>query len=424
MSKTIPDKSKFAIDSILNLAGVFLLGVFGIVFNVLIIHFYTAIDLGVFNQIYAVYVVFSQFSVLGIQNSTLKHIAQFAEMRTECNKIITSGLALCAISASFFTVLLFSVRGLLGNLLESPAVASGLPYVLPGLWCFAMNKLFMSILNGFEEMKAYAFFSSLRAIVMILGISALVIIRVDGHKLPLVFTIAESIVFVTIFFFTKRYFSFIGPGDCLDWVRKHLIFGIKSFSTGLIAELNTRIDIFILGIFSTDRIVGIYSFAAILVEGLGQIPFVLRRMFDPKLTKLIYSDLLADVRTLIRKSVLRTFCGMLVIYGSSALLFPHVIKLLTSNADFNASWIIFCILVAGALIQSSYIPFSGILIQGGYPGYQSLFILALCLTNTALNFILIPHFGMYGAAVATTISYILFAVYLKLFVYHAFQIKI
>lgn len=418
------DKSSLTLDFILNLTSVFLLGISGIVITIIIVRFYSAPDLGIFNQIYAVYVFFPQLAILGIQNSTLKHIAQYSEDKEKYDSIITAALLLGSASAATFTLLLFLMRNPIGRLFDSAAIASGLIYILPGVWCFALNKVFLSILNGFQQMRAYAFFSSLRAIGMLIGIITAVIIRIDGFKLCVIFTIAECIVFVTIFFYTKKYFSFVNPWNCPDWVRRHLIFGIKSLSTGLFTELNTRIDILILGIFSTDRIVGIYSLAATLIEGLCQIPFVLRRMFDPKLTKYIYSNLITEMYTLMRKVVWRTFCGMLIICGAFILIFPHVIKLLTTDLDFNASWIIFCILVAGALIQSSYIPFSGILIQGGYPGYQSLFIVALCLTTTVLNLILIPPFGMYGAAVATSISYALFAVYLKLFVYHTLKITI
>lgn len=392
--------------------------------NVVIARCYTARDLGVFNQVYAVFVIFSQISAMGVQVSALKHVAQYSEEKKQFDRIITSALLIGVISATLFTLLLFLMRNLIGQVMDSPPVASGLVYILPGFWCFVLNKLHLNILNGFQRMKAYAFFSSLRALCILFGIIGAVIIRVDGYKLCVVFTIAECIMLPAILFYTKRLFSFLLPGECQDWFRTHLVFGIKSLGIGLLTEMNTRIDILILGIFASDRIVGIYSLAAMLIEGIFQIPFVLRRMFDPKLTKLIYSELIIEVRTLIRKGALQTFCGMLLIFGSFALLFPHAVKLLTGNADFNSSWIIFCILAAGALIQSSYIPFSGILVQGGYPGFQSLFIFLLCLTNTVLNFILIPYFGMYGAAIATVISYLLFVVYLKLFVYHAFKIKI
>ena len=45
--------------------------------------------------------------------------------------------------------------------------------------------------------------------------------------------------------------------------------------------MNTRIDIFMLGIFLSDQLVGIYSVAALFVEGFLQIIVVLQNNFNP-----------------------------------------------------------------------------------------------------------------------------------------------
>ena len=417
-------RSNFALDSLLNIVSVFLLGVSGILINVVIARFYTARDLGIFNQVYAIYVLFSQLAAGGVQVSALKHVAQYWEDKVQCDNIINAGFYLCIILATVICLLLFYGRNLIGNLLKSPDVAMSLKYILPGLWCFALNKLFFGILNGFEHMKAYALFSSLRALGLLLGIMIVTFMQVGGIKLPVIFSISEIIVLITIFIHTKNLFSFVPLITCIKWIRTHIEFGAKSLGVGLITELNTRVDIIILGIFASDRVVGIYSLAAMLIEGLYQLPYVFRKIIDPKLTKLIYNSMFEEIQKLIRKGSLKVFMLMLPIYGFVTLMFPFVVKSFTDNLDFASSWKIFTILIAGATVQSSYIPFSGLLVQGGYPGFQSLFILLLCLTNIILNFVLIPIYGMYGAAIATTISFICFVLYLKLFAYNIFKIKI
>jgi O-antigen/teichoic acid export membrane protein len=418
------DKLSFTVDYFLNLGSVILLGISGVIINILIVRFYTASDLGVFNQIYAVYVLFSQLAVIGVQISVLKHIAQFSDKKQECNVIITTALVISLVSASVATVLLFLLRNIISWMLESSAVGAGLIYILPGLWCFALNKVYLSILNGFQKMRAYAFFSSLRAMGLLFCILVAVSVRIDGYKLPFIFTAAELVTLIFIASYTHRIFSLDLGEDYRGWIRKHLNFGLKSVSIGLVTELNTRVDVLILGIFTSDRVVGIYSLAAILIEGVYQLPFVLRKMFDPILTKLVHQFRLVEVQNLVRRGAAWTFFGALLVFGALVALFPHAVKMLTDNQDFKGSWIILCILAIGAVVESSYIPFSGLLVQGGYPGFQSLFILSTCLTNVALNFLLIPYYGMFGAAVATTISYILFVAFLKSFAYRLFEIRI
>ena len=51
--------------------------------------------------------------------------------------------------------------------------------------------------------------------------------------------------------------------------------------SGILTEVNTRVDILVLGYFHGDTLVGVYSFAAILAEGFSQLPMVVRRSIDP-----------------------------------------------------------------------------------------------------------------------------------------------
>ena len=418
------DKTKFKMDFLVNLISVFVLGVSGVVVNIVIARFYSDTDLGVFNQTYAIYVIFSQLALVGIQVSVLKHIAQYSQEKMECDRIFTSAFFLCFLSASFIVFLLFLSKGLIGDLLKSRGVVSALPYILVGVWCFVFNKLFMGILNGFEHMKAYAFFSFLRGIGLLIGIFGATIFRIEGYKLPVIFSLAECIVIVPLYFYSKKLVCFVGLSKCKDWIKMHLFFGVKSLGIGLVTQLHTRVDILILGIFVSDRVVGIYSLAAMLIEWLFQIPFVLRRIFDPKLTRLIYNKQMKNLQYIIHKGVRGIFYRMLIVYGISICLFPTAMTFLTKRPDFTTSWKIFLILAIGAAFQSGYLPFSGILVLGGYPGYYSIFILLLCVTNIILNIMLIPSYGIYGAAFATAVSYVLFVVYLKLFVSRILRIKI
>ncbi|MCD4676628.1 MAG: oligosaccharide flippase family protein [Desulfobacula sp.] len=422
--KTVFDRIKFARDSLANLISVFILGVSGIVINIIIARFYSASDLGVFNQTYAIYVLSSQVASLGIQISVLKHIAQYSTEEKTCNKIFTAAFILCFFSASSIVFFLFLVRGLLGEVLGSNGVFLALPYILLGVWCFAFNKLFMAILNGFESMKAYAVFSSFRGIGLLIGVVGAVALRIEGYKLPVIFSFAECLIFLPLYLYSKNFICFVNLGQCKKWIQIHLTFGIKSLGVGFITELNTRVDVLILGIFASDKIVGVYSMASMLIEGLAQIPFVFRRIFDPKLTKLIYQKRVKELQNLMKKGVLITFGGMVVIVGIAIVLFPVVITELTKNSDFQMSWKIFSILSVGAIFQCSYLPFSGLLVQGGYPGYNSILILLFCITNVILNFLLIPFYGIYGAAFATAFACIMFICYFKFFTLYLFKIKI
>lgn len=418
------DRSKFTSDSIWNLGSVVILGVSWVLVNFLIARYYAAEVLGIFNQVFVTYTLSSRFATAGVQFSVLKHVAQYSEDREECNRLITAAIICCVIAASLVTVILLLSRLLISRLLDSGGVETGLLYVSVGLWCFAINKLLLAILNGFEMMKAFAFFNSLRGAGLLVGILVSLFLKLDGFKLPIILTIAEVAVLAVLFLYTKRTFSFVSPRQCMAWFKTHVEFGVKSLGTGVVTEVNTHVDILMLGVFLPDRSVGVYSLGAVLIKGIFQVAFVIRRLMDPKLTKLIFQDRLKELQSLIRQGVRRVFWGMLPLYILLTLSMPFALRLFTDNPDFADTWKIILILAAGAVAQSSYAPFGGLMIQGGYPGYQSIFILAVCVTNLVLNLFLIPIFGIYGAAAATAVSYISYALYYKLFVYRIFKIHL
>lgn len=419
----ILEKSKLIRDSFWNFAGVGFLGVAGLSVNFIIARFYGTHDLGVFYQAYAIYIIFSQLSGMGIHTSTVKHTAQHPDAG-EQSCIVSMALYMTAVSAGIFTLLLLAVRKPLGAALDSPDVSRALVYVSVGVWCFALNRVFMGFLNGLEKMKAFAVFTFLRGAGLFGSIFAALMLKLEGYRLPVIFSITEALLLPALLVYTRKWFTFVPPGAAMDWARTHFIFGVKSWSTGIVIELQSRADVLILGVFASDRMVGIYSMAAMLFEGLAQIPVVFRRLFDPKITKLVYRKQLEELTTLVRKGALRISFAMSLLCLLVFLVYPFAIKLVTSNPDFLASRDIFAVLSVGMFFFAGYFSFSGLPVQGGFPGSQSLMILATAISNVALNLILIPLYGIMGAAIATSLSWALFVLYFKLFVYRLFKLKV
>jgi len=69
----------------------------------------------------------------------------------------------------------------------------------------------------------------------------------------------------------------------------------------------------------------------------------------------------------------------------------------------------------GISVNAGYRPFLGVLLQGERPGSHTILVACVAITNILLNAVLIPHFGIYGAAAATSVAYIVEAVVLIVF---------
>ena len=273
-------------------------------------------------------------------------------------------------------------------------------------------------------MKSYSFFVSFRYVMMLLALIFFVNKGIPGERLSAIFSVAEFFLLIILVTYSFRLFSFAHFDHFTQWMRKHISFGLRFFVGGVTSEFNTRIDVLILGYFTSVWHVGIYSFAAIIVEGLNQIPYVLKQNIDPVLTKMISQGQFGEIITMVEKGRKWTFFGMATISFVLALVYPLCVRLFVGNDDFMNGWPVLCILIVGSVIQASYTPFSGMLVQGGFPGTQTLLFLLVAISNISLNVIMVPLFGINGAAVATAISFGLFVYYFKKLTLMAFKITI
>lgn len=123
---------KFHHGVLWNIASLGIAGVSGMVLVYLIGAVYNAAALGVFNQVFA-YILFSQFAVLGIQYSVLRHIAASRDT-AEHRAIIRSALAITACLSLAVAVLFWLSADPAADLLDSPDVA-GEPPTRHRDWC-------------------------------------------------------------------------------------------------------------------------------------------------------------------------------------------------------------------------------------------------------------------------------------------------
>ena len=417
------NRRKFWTDWGANLASVGLLGVAGIVLNSVIAKVYGAAALGIFNQVYAIYILGSQLTTFGIQFSVLKYVAEFHDDEDSVAQSVAAAVAAVAACATLTAALFFAFFRYSTVQPYSPEVAVGVFYMLPGLWFFAINKTLLNALNGLQANKLYALFVSLRYLFILLFFLGAVMIKLTGEQLSVILSLSEAALLVSIGLVYRRSFPGRPRLGNFDWIGKHVHFGARSLLGGLAVELNTRVDVLILGIFTSDAAVGIYSFAAFFIEGLLQLSVIARRLIDPVLTRLATqndfdrrADLLVKGRNLGALFMAATAAAM-------AFTYPWYAFWLGGSEIAVASWPIFSILAAGACVFAAYATFGGIFVQSGLPMIQTWLNVAILATNFALNLALVPLWGVLGAAIATSVSFVVGTQYLRFLVFRYLNVR-
>ncbi len=398
--------SNFSTDVIWNLGSLALLGASGVVINSIIADYQSAASLGVFNQAFAFYMVLSQLAVGGMQFSIVKYLSH-TDDRDLMATVISSALLAITVTAVLVAVGAFLLAHYIGVLFESEDVTLGIQFICPALVLFSVNKGFMMVLNGTRRMRAYAIFQGLRYLLIIGGVIGLILAGFAGPYLVWCFLVSELLLAVGLIGFVHK--SIVGLGlrhVVRSWIFRHLSFGMRGFFGGMLSDLNTRVDIILLGYFLDDASVGIYSFAAVFAEGFGQISYVVKQNLDPIVGRLTAAMNIEQLRSLMRKVGLVFVPSMLALSLVSVLLFPVMVRLFTDDR-FLEGWPIFTILLGGIVINAGFRPFQGIFLLTGRPGLHSLFFLIIVLSNAILNVLFIQRMGTMGAAVATSLTYVM-----------------
>ncbi len=396
-----------------NVASLAVLGFAGIALNVLIGRHFGAAALGVFNQVMGAYILFSMAAAGGINYSLLGAVAEAPADRPRVAGAVVGALLPTILLAAAVTAAFFASGNWVADVLDSPGVAKGMRDAAPGLFFFALNKQLLAVVNGMQRMRAFAIYQALRYVLILVGFVILWSASCSGDELSLVWTIAEGTLFVVLAVEVGLQVSWRQAVDVVNWSRVHLIFGSRSVLSAMLLELNAKIDIWMLGLWLGDASVGVYSLAANLAEGFYQLIVVLQNNFNPVLASLSARGSSAELHALIAKArrwIVPSFAGLALV---SAALYPWTLPLLAEGPEFADSWLPFAILVGSIGALAAWLPFGSLLLMAKRPAWNSLLMALVVGVNVGANALLIPRFGIVGAALGTAIAFAAFCLLLK-----------
>lgn len=406
-------ENRFSIDLIINYAAFIVAGLAGLLFLFVCAHFLGMDGLGVVSQVMAIYLITGQLAVIGIQFSSLKTAGDPQLSTPQKNVKVWSAILTAMIWGGAFSILAFLLSHPIGELLSSPRVAEAWKITAPALVLFAVNKVSASALNGLNKMRHFATQLSLRGLLLLLFSTILAIQNTDPVTVCFAFLLTE--ICLSIFLITQmiRFFGMPAISSLSrNELTEHFSFGLKGIWSGLAYEFNTKMDVVMVGIFLSDASVGLYALAAQLAEGFFNLLVVLRNQLAPVISKLVVLPDIQKLRELGRRLLITVvpIAAMLAIIGVA--LYKPVIGWVLPGQGYEEAALLLAILLTGIVFNSWIMPLDTILIVSGNPGYYSIMMGGVTLSNLLLNLVLIYHFALIGAAAATCISMVLSGIYL------------
>ena len=414
MSKII-DKLKKAYATSLgggiswNMVALGFMVVSGLIYQAVIKGVYGNAALGLFGQAFAYYAAAAQLAVCGIHFSVLKYISEYHDDEDKIAKIFGSALLATALISVLITALSYAVLYASSLIIEDELI-SYLYYTVPALFFFSINKVSLNYLNGLSRMKEYAAFQSLRNILIIVSIVIIVLLKLPGKFLVLCFLISELILFMVFAVYAAK-MHYIKLKVEKGWTKEHFRYGFKIMPGNLVLELNARMDIMILGWFVSDAVVGVYQFALRFAEGFYQLLVVVRRNINPLIARHVSKKDFGALGDM--KRTLTKYSRYLIPISAVLITGAYVVMAYLLGGDLSGFFPLI-IVMAAITLTYKYIMFGNMLNQSGYPAQEARLNILTLLTNIVLNLALIPLLGMYGAAIGTAVSYIVFSVILHI----------
>lgn len=406
---------KLTRDIAWTLGSFVMLAISGIVINLVVAGVRDAAALGVFNQAYAIYIIASQLATVGLHYSVLRHAALHdADAPVRGRMFFTA--AACALGlGALAAVVVAATAGPLGSLFDSPATGRAVAWSSAGLLLFSLNKVLLAYLNGLRRMRAFSILQGLRYLLVMAVVCGIALSPLPIEMATLAFLVAETATAAgAVAYLVRRGLAAHLAFD-RDWLRTHFRFGTKGLAAGMFAEFNSRIDVLLIGVFLPDREVGIYSFAAMMVDGVYHVLAMVRLNFNPVLVGSLRDADHAQAMSLRRQSarfVLPATAAMaLLAVAALWLLSTYVVP----QKDLHEGMLSLVILMSGLVLVSTLVPFDNLLMVSGHPGYQTLQQLFTVGVNALVAVLLLPLLGIAGAACGTAMSYLAGATALLVF---------
>ncbi len=367
-------------------------------------------EFGFFALSYAIIKILSVLSGFGFQRGAPRYIAYHIgqEKYKHARDGITSSFAITAFFSLFIAGLLFLNAGLVSNLLNKPAMAGTLKTMSLIIPFMALNELLVCYLRGLKDVTGQVYFHQiLRPLLTVILVFLVDFFGLPYIWVPRVYTISFSLTFIFLFLYAKRkIFNYI-PIDSYTLVSKEIIvFSLPLLGAGLLFQVMMWVDTIVLGFFASAQSVGAYN-CALRIAMLLTITVMSGAFIYLPLVSDLYAQKKLQKITAIYAAVTKwTFIitlplFYLIFFGHEQILFySFSAKYITAGPALK-------ILSLGYIINIFFGLNAMTCVAIGETRAIIISHVVTLVVNLTLDILLIPEYGLIGAAFASSVSLVL-----------------
>jgi len=341
-------------------------------------------------------------SLLGIPAVLTRQIASARSRGENPQKFATAGILVVLLTSVTTSMFLYSVSDILSGVLNASQDV---------LQVFAIYVLFTALLwvatavaQGYEDVSVLVYVQHILygfLLVVSAVIGGLFFQYTRFAALLCLISVAIASIVAIIYLLRKGYLRLGGPA--FDTVYYLLVLSIPLFLSSVVSVVFGKIDIFMLGHFLGSTAVGMYNVALTVVNLLPLFLFVANYLYLPIASSMVASGSIGSLRrfyqVLTKWIVVFTLPLFAVI-----VLYPHIVVSLFFGQKYVAAATSLFVLALAHLVNTCFGVNSWTLVALGEARFVFFYTLASAAINFFLNAILIPVYGIEGAALATATS--------------------
>lgn len=380
--------------------------VIAFVSQVLLARWMGSFEYGIFVLVWTTMIIIGNLSCLGFHTSVIRFLPEYREkgMWAEYRGVLVTSRVFALCFSSLVAVIGAAGVWYFSGYLENYYVV---PFIL-GMTCLPMIAL-SDVLQGAARANSWPI-SALSPtyiirpvlVLILLGIALLAGLPADAQTAILASIAATyATTLVQLISMTGRMEKRVAPGPSRILFRQWFVVSLPIFLIESFFFLLTNADVLLVGAFMEPQDVAVY-FATVKTLALVHfVYFAVKTGVAQRYAKFSYGDR-DQLAAFARETVSWTFWPS-VAMGLVVLALGKPMLLLFGPA-FEAGYSLLFPLVLGVVARAAVGPAESLLTMSGHQNVCAAIFAATLVVNVSLSVVLIPEFGLWGAALATSLS--------------------
>ena len=388
-------------------AGTMFTAVAGYVFKIYLARTLGSEALGIYAMGMTVAGLFGVFGALGINTAAQRYPAVYASTGrgAELRAFVRWALLIvCTVNGVLAGGVVLARRWVSIRLYHTPALAGYLYLFALILFSGALTTFFGQLLTGFKQTATRTIIANFAGVFLNIVFAVALISAGTGLWGYVVAQLASAfVVLVLLVWATRKRIAAVpsvaSTGKIVYPKAEMLSFAAAAFAMDLTAFLYAQTDKVILGSYLNARMLGIYSVAATIV---AFVPIALQsvnQIFSPTIAEL-HARGQIDLLNRLYQTLTKWVFGMTLPLAAVVVIFARIL-MRVFGPDFEQGWVILVIGVVGQLVNAGTGSVGYLLLMSGNERRLMWIYVAMAAVTVLSCLLLVPRFGMTGAAIAT-----------------------